>query len=85
MMKRVIAIPGDKVMITDGAVYLNNRQIEEDYVFTEGISGEMAEIEIPKGRVFVLGDNRAGSTDSRSETVGLVKIDEILGKVIYKW
>ena len=45
----------------------------------------MAEIEIPKGRVFVLGDNRAGSTDSRSETVGLVKIDEILGKVIYKW
>lgn len=85
MMKRVIGISGDRVMITGGTVYVNNRQLEEEYVFTEGISGEMEEIEVPRGKVFVLGDNRAGSTDSRDETVGLVEVESILGKVIYKW
>ena len=85
MMKRVIAVSGDRVMITGGYVYVNNHRVTETYVFTEGVSGEMQEIVIPEGKVFVLGDNRAGSTDSRSETVGLVETEQIQGKVIYKW
>ena len=85
MMKRVIGIPGDLVMITGGKVYVNNEELEEPYVFTDGVSGEMDQERIPEGMVFVLGDNRAASTDSRSETVGFVRIEDILGKVIFQW
>ncbi len=85
MMKRVIGTGGDRVMITGGRVYVNNVPLEEDYVFTQDISGEKEEIVIPRGYVFVLGDNRAASTDSRSEAVGLVREEDLLGKVIYQW
>lgn len=85
MMKRVIAVGGDRVLITGGRVYVNNRQLEEPYVFTQDISGEMEETRIPDGYVFVLGDNRAVSTDSRSEAVGLIRQDALRGKVLYRW
>lgn len=85
MIKRVIAVPGDRVLITAGKVYVNNEPLSEDYVFSQGSSGEMEEIKVIVDHVFVLGDNRADSTDSRSETVGLVSSDDILGKVIFKW
>ena len=85
MMKRIIGVAGDLVMITDGKVYVNNKELEEDYVFTQGISGEMDQVTVPAGCVFVLGDNRAASTDSRSETVGMAEEEELLGKVIFKW
>lgn len=84
-MKRVVAVGGDQVLITGGKVYVNNRELKENYVFTEGISGEMEQVRVPDGQVFVLGDNRAASTDSRSETVGFVEQDEIQGKVIFTW
>ena len=85
MLKRVIAVAGDRVLITGGKVYVNNKPLSEDYVFSQGSSGEMEEIKVIDDYVFVLGDNRADSTDSRSETVGLVSSDDILGKVIFKW
>lgn len=86
MMKRVIGTPGDKVMITGGQVYVNNRVLsEDDYVFSAGVSGEFAQASVPAEKVFVLGDNRAASTDSRSETVGFVDREALLGKVILQW
>lgn len=85
MMKRVAALGGDRVLITGGRVYVNNKALAEPYVFTQDISGEMEEIQIPDGYVFVLGDNRAASTDSRSEAVGLIRQDDLRGKVIYRW
>lgn len=85
MMKRVIATAGDRVLINSGEVYVNNKPLTEDYIFTEGTSGEMDEVIVAPGRVFVLGDNRAASSDSRDESIGLVKTEDILGKVIYKW
>lgn len=85
MMKRVVAVAGDSVLITGGEVYVNNKVMEEQYLFAQKSSGEMTEVTVQPGSVFVLGDNRADSTDSRSEAVGLVGEDEILGKVIAKW
>ena len=54
-------------------------------MFTQGNSGDMEEIQIPEGKIFVMGDNRAASTDSRHESVGLVDEEDLLGKVILKW
>lgn len=85
MMKRIAAVAGDLVMIRDGIVFVNNQALEEDYVFTPGISGELEQVTVPADCVFVLGDNRAASTDSRSDTVGMVREEELLGKVIFKW
>ena len=84
-LKRVGGTAGDTVMITSGLVYVNGKVLAEPYVFTQGISGEMDEVEVPEGTVFVLGDNRAASTDSRNETVGMVDEEKLLGKVIFTW
>ena len=85
MLKRVIGVEGDRILITEGQVYVNNQKLDEEYVFTQGISGDMEEIQIPAGTIFVMGDNRAASTDSRHESVGLVDEEDLLGKVILKW
>lgn len=86
MMKRVIGVSGDRVKIEDGIVYVNGKAVDEsEYILKEAISGQMKERKVPGGAVFVLGDNRSSSTDSRSRTVGMVKLKNLLGKVIYKW
>jgi signal peptidase I len=85
MMKRIVATAGDLVMITAGALYVNNRQVEEPYVFSSLVGGEMEQVTVEEGCVFVLGDNRGASTDSRSQVVGQVSTSDIVGKVIFKW
>ncbi|MBQ4371565.1 MAG: signal peptidase I, partial [Firmicutes bacterium] len=65
-------------------VYLNGEAIDEPYT-KEGYTGtEMAEITIPEGRIFVMGDNRQNSSDSRSKSVGLVAFDDVVGKVVFR-
>ena len=84
LVKRVIALPGDTISITGGKVYLNGEAIDEPYT-KEGYTGtEMAEITIPEGRIFVMGDNRQNSSDSRSKSVGLVAFDDVVGKVVFR-
>lgn len=84
LVKRVIGIPGDKVVIKDGNVYVNGKQLQEDYLeegtYTEGDT----DITVPENKIFVLGDNRKISLDSRSELVGLVDIDKLEGKVFVR-
>lgn len=80
-IKRVIGLPGDQVHIADGKVYINGVVLKEPYlkVTTNG-SGDWT---VPEGNLFVLGDNRTNSSDSRSW--GWVPLGHVIGKaeVIY--
>lgn len=81
-IKRVIGLPGEQLSIQDGAVFINGERLEESYL--NGIattwSGSIGQeaITIPEGQVFVMGDNRNNSTDSR--VFGPIDIDDIIGK-----
>ncbi len=80
-IKRIIAVEGDHIKIEDGKVYLNGEELDEPYlddgVVTEG--GVYNDIIVPEGCVFVMGDNREHSTDSRS--FGCIPIERIESKV----
>lgn len=87
LIKRVIALSGDSVDIDeDGTVSVNGQVLDESYV-TEKSLGE-CDIEfpylVPEGKVFVMGDRRASSIDSRSSAIGCVGDDQIVGKVLFK-
>ena len=84
LVKRIIAVPGDKVYIADGEVYVNGEPSDESFTKDGRTGGTMAEVTVPAGHVFVLGDNRQNSTDSRSPLVGFVDINTIKGKVVFR-
>jgi len=83
LVKRIIAIQGDTVKIEKNHVYVNNQLISENYLAEEKTIGDL-EIVVEKDSYFVLGDNRKVSLDSRESSIGLIKENEILGKVIIK-
>ena len=80
-IKRVIGIEGDHIKIEDGKVYLNGEELDEPYL-REGITtegGTFSDIVVPEGHIFVMGDNRPHSTDSRS--FGCVPLEKVESKV----
>ena len=81
-IKRVIGLPGDRLAVHDGAVWINGKRLEEPYLRGAATSwpGSLGQGEttIKEGYVFVMGDNRNNSTDSR--VFGAIKIDAIIGK-----
>lgn len=83
LVKRVIGIAGDEVDIKDGYVYVNGEKLDEPYVKGET---EEHEFELPivvgKNQLFVLGDNRAVSIDSRS--FGLIDCRQVEGKAVFR-
>ena len=90
LIKRVIGIPGDNIIIKDGYVYLNGSKLEENYLKEQGITTPYEEdlteksFTVPEKSVFVMGDNRRVSVDSRSVAVGFVPVDDIYGKVVLR-
>lgn len=88
-IKRIVALPGERVAIRDGYVYVNNNRIVEDYLppatFTEGGTfiedGGEGKV-VGEDEFFVLGDNRGASLDSRYNEIGFVKKDWLKGKVV---
>lgn len=84
-IKRVIAVEGQTIGFdTDkGKVYVDGKVIDEPYISSKTMSGVEWDIPdvIPKGKVFVMGDNRAVSVDSRSVRIQLVDKNDIIGKV----
>lgn len=81
-IKRVIGLPGETVYIKDYKVYINGEPLEEDYILEPAYSN-YGPFEVPAGHVFVLGDNRNNSTDSRYPIVGYVEYDRISGEAFW--
>lgn len=80
-IKRVIGIAGDHVKIENGSVYVNEKKQAEVYLkgIDTPITGEYYDIEVPEGYVFVMGDNRSGSSDSRE--FGCIPVEKVEGRV----
>ena len=79
-VKRVIAVPGDRISISDGAIYLNGEKLDESAYWDGYIeNSEMPEVTVPERSLFVVGDNRNYSGDSRH--VGFIPYCQVKGKV----
>jgi signal peptidase I len=84
LIKRVIGIPGDKVVIDHGEVYVNDIKSDESYINTV-TNGTVNIQSVPDEQYFVMGDNRAVSLDSRNEIIGLVDEDRIIGEAMMRF
>ncbi len=81
-IKRVVGLPGDKLEYKDGYVYRNGSRLEEDYVAGEMSSG-FDPVEVPEDHIYIMGDNRNRSSDSRQ--IGPVPISNIQGRVVLRF
>ena len=86
-IKRVIGLPGEHIEIKDGKVYINGEELQEDYlaedVQTNADGGQFIDIVVPENCVFVMGDNRSHSADSRR--FGCIPYEKIEGKVVFRF
>jgi signal peptidase I len=80
-IKRVIALPGETIEIRDNVVFIDGESLDEPYLTPEALShnGEYPPTTIPEGSLFVMGDNRGNSADSRYG-LGFVPVDRVVGK-----
>ena len=83
LVKRVVALPGDRVGLADGRLVVNGHRRPEAYVDLASVDGVYFGPEVvPAGSVFVMGDDRADSVDSRD--FGPVALDRVLGRVLWR-
>ena len=88
-IKRIIALPGDTLLVDNGTVYVNNNQVTENYIsdvtnlWNGGYIREGESVTIPEEDIFVMGDNRPRSSDSRE--FGPIPIDSVIGNVFYRY
>lgn len=83
-IKRVIGIPGDVVEVREWIVYLNGRPLHEDYIYGPTYS-DFGPVTVPEDTLFVLGDNRNQSEDSRYADVGFVPRSHLVGRAVFSF
>lgn len=87
LIKRVIAQSGDWVDIDKkGNVFINNEKLDEPYIREKALGTCDIDLpyQVPESRIFVMGDHRAVSIDSRSESIGDVSEEQIVGKILFR-
>ena len=87
LVKRVIANPGDWVDIdSNGNVSVNNIVLDEPYLDEKAYGETNIELpyQVPEGKIFVMGDNRLVSIDSRNTSIGCISEEQIVGKIVYR-
>ncbi len=83
-LKRVVAVAGDELAIKDGVLRVNGTARDEPFVDASSVdSVYFGPVTVPAGTVFVLGDNRANSIDSR--TFGAVPVSDVVGRVVWRF
>jgi signal peptidase I len=70
----------------DGNIYVNNKMLEEPYIVEKAYGETNIELpyQVPDSRIFVVGDNRDASIDSRNTSVGCVSDEQIVGKIVFR-
>ena len=87
LVKRVIAVSGEWVDIkTNGDVYVNNKRLDEPYLEEKSLGDCNIQLpyQVPESRIFVVGDHRSVSIDSRNTAVGCVAEEQIVGKLVFR-
>ncbi len=82
LIKRVVAVQGDTIETRGDTLFVNDRPVNEPYVKTASIGGAVARRTIPPGQLFVMGDNRTNSSDSR--VFGPIEQNSIVGRAFVK-
>lgn len=81
LVKRVIGIPGDNVKIENNKVYINNKELKEEYIKEDMVTNDL-EVDLSEDEYFLMGDNRNDSIDSRA--IGVIRKSEIYGVSLFK-
>lgn len=81
LVKRIIGLPGDHIVIQDEKVYVNSLLIHEDYA--KGMTEGNIDLYVPKDTIFILGDNRIVSMDSRY--FGCLPLKDVVGKMVFSF
>lgn len=84
LIKRAIGLPGEVIDIKNDRVYIDGEELEPDYTDIPTRDNGFVKTRVPEGKYFVMGDNRLHSRDSRSDTVGFVNRDNIVGKAVVR-
>ena len=87
LIKRVVAIPGQMFAVRQGRVYIDGQLLDEPYLPEEmylpfASTMQQTHWEVPEGSIFVMGDNRNNSTDSRDDQLGTIDTGYVLGKAV---
>jgi signal peptidase I len=82
LIKRVIGLPGEVVEARGGRVLIDGRELVEPYLPDDVATADFGPVTVPDGHVFVMGDNRGNSVDSRFASVGPVPVDNIVGRAV---
>ena len=86
-IKRVIATPGQTIDLKAGQVYIDGELLKEAYIPEDVKTLEMSTplpAKVPEGHVFVMGDNRENSKDSRDLSVGMIRYEQVVGKAVFR-